>query len=348
MLTEKKNQHFIPKLYLRLFSINKKNLQIGLFYLPKEIYIKSADLKSQAKEDFFYGKDGSLEDDLSKLESLAAPSLKKIVETNILPNHGTDDYHKILTFSMIMGSRTKDSAEEINAMTDQMTKLWMQGHPEFTNEADKYTIRYENPAVIAVATTAKIIPVTFDLKIKLLVNTTTQPFITSDNPVIKYNQFLEQRKHFGGHVGLATKGLEIFFPISPTHMLCFYDDWIYKLGDKHKNVIHIANMADIDMLNSLQILNCFDHLYFNESISEFYLKQLCEKWEQKRILEYSQLKEVHTTKDEKGEGILYHGMRPNLQIKLQLSFIRQTKKAKHFVLDKNLPPLRNEKLKYVM
>lgn len=345
-MADKKKQHYIPKLYLKLFSINNENSQIALFFLPKELYKPSVPLKSQAKEDYFYGEDGTLEEDLSKLEALAAPCLKDIIKTTTLPKKLSEDYFKILSFSMIMASRTKDAAEEINAMTDQMAKLMMSGHDEFKDKLDDYVIRQKNAAAIAIATTAKSLSITFDLKLKLLINKTNLKFITSDNPVIKYNQFLEKRKHFGGHVGLATKGLQIFFPVSPTHMLCFYDEWVYKIGDKLKTIVDITDSEDIDKLNSLQILNCFDHLYFNSDISEPYIKQLYKKVNGKRILEYPQLKEVQKSKNENGEErVLYHSMRQNLNINLQLSFVTETKRAKRHVLNDYAAQLRNEGLR---
>lgn len=345
-MADKKKQHYIPKLYLKLFSINNENSQIALFYLPKDLYKSSVPLKSQAKEDYFYGEDGTLEEELSKLEALAAPCLKDIIKTAALPKKLSEDYFKILSFSMIMASRTKDAAEEINAMTDQMAKLMLSGHDEVKDKIDDYVIRQKNAAAMAIATTAKSLPITFDLKLKLLVNKTSLKFITSDNPVIKYNQFLEQRKHFGGHVGLATKGLQIFFPISPTHMLCIFDEWVYKIGDKLKNVVEITVLDDIDKLNSLQILNCFDHLYFNSEISEPYIRQLYKNVNSKRIVEYSQLKEVQKSKNKSGEErFLYHAMRQNLNIKLQLSFISQTKRAKRHVLNDYAAQLRNEGLR---
>lgn len=345
-MADKKKQHYIPKLYLKLFSINRENSQIALFYIPKELYKASVPLKSQAKEDYFYGEDGTLEEDLSKLEALAAPCLKGIIKTSALPKKLSEGYFKILSFSMIMSSRTKDAAEEINAITDQMAKLMMSGHDEFKDKIDDYVIKQKNAAAMAVATTAESLPITFDLKLKLLINRTSLRFITSDNPVIKYNQFLEQRKHFGGHVGLATKGLQIFFPVSPTHMLCFYDDWVYKIGDKLKTVVEITVAEDIDKLNSLQILNCFDHLYFNSDISERYIRQLYLKVNNKRIVEYSQIKELQKSKKENGEErVLYHSMKQNLNINLQLSFITQTKKAKKHVLNNYAAQLRNEALR---
>ena len=342
-MADNKKQHFIPKLYLKLFSNNSDNNQIGLFYIPKEIFKSSVPLKSQAKEDYFYGEDGVLEEDLSKLEAIAAPCLKDIINTTSIPQKVSDDYFKVLSFSMIMASRTKDAAEEINAMTDQMGKLIMSGNDEFKEKLDDYVLRYKNAAAIAIATTAKCLPITFDLKLKLLINKSRHYFITSDNPVVKYNQFLEERKHFGGHVGLATKGLQIFFPISPIHMLCFYDEWVYKIGDKLKTVVEMTNSEDIDKLNTLQILNSFDHLYFNNDISEFYIKQLFNKIGGKRMQDYSQLKEVHKTKNENGEErVLYHSMRQNLQINLSLSFVSQTKRAKRHVLSNYAAQLRNE------
>jgi hypothetical protein len=51
-----KNQHFVPKFYLRHFSADKKS--IHLLNLKSEKPIFGAPLKNQCSRDYFYGEDG--------------------------------------------------------------------------------------------------------------------------------------------------------------------------------------------------------------------------------------------------------------------------------------------------
>lgn len=345
-MTEKKNQHFVPRLYLRQFSINNENNKIGLFYLDKHLYKHAVPLKSQGKEDYFYGKDGVLEENLSKLESMAAPCLQSIITTNELPLKSSESYYKILIFSVLMANRTKDSAAQVKELSDKLAKEILSYGEENTEITGKYQIHPKNAAAMALEATFSKLPIAYDLKMKLIINNSNLKFLTSDHPVIKYNQFLNCRKHPGGNVGLAMKGLELFFPISPVHLLCIYDEWAYKVGDKCRDVIEIKSPLDIEKLNYLQFLNCYDHIYFSHEFSEYEIRKIYEKAKTKRLDEYSSLQKVHEYTDDKGlEHAQYHSYGHNLNINLQLSFITQTKRAKKHVLSDYFIQLRDENLR---
>lgn len=345
-MAEKKNQHYVPQMYLRLFSTNKDGARIGMFHLAKELYRAAIPLKHQAKEDFFYGRDGELEDGLSKLEMKTAPFLKAVISLSQIPPKNKEAYGWILLFTIILVNRTKDAVEKIKEASSKMINEIMKHDDRVKDKAGKYFIFPKDAAAMSVLSTTSQIHLATDLKMKLLINKTDLKFITSDHPVIRYNQFLEKREHPGGIVGLATKGLQIFFPISPEHMLCYYDDWIYKIGDRAQEVISINNRSDVDKLNYLQILNCHDHLYFNEAVPEHYIKDLYHRAKGKRIKEYSVFETTHSYFDAEGqEHIHYHSYGQDLKIKLDLSFITQTKKAKHHILSDYAVQLRNESLR---
>ncbi|MBA9076746.1 DUF4238 domain-containing protein [Rufibacter quisquiliarum] len=345
-MAEKKNQHYIPKFYLKHFSIEGNNSQIGLFYIEKEYYKKAVPLKSQAKEDYFYGSDGVIEEDLSKLESLVAPVLRKIDLTGSLPPKESAEYHNLLAFTILMSSRTKDSAEQMKEITDKLARELMSHEEQFKDKINDLRVYPENPAALALSGAVESIPVAYDLKAKVLINKTGTKLITSDHPVVKYNQFLEQRNHKGGNIGIATKGLQIFFPISPNKMLCFFDENIYKIGDRTKNSIELNNSNDIEKLNLLQVLNCYNHLYFNHEVTDRHIKVLYNKAKSKRNADYTTLRKASSYIDSEGqEHILYHSFGNNIEIKLLLSFIKQTKKAKQLVLNDYVVQLRNEALR---
>ncbi|WP_186429660.1 DUF4238 domain-containing protein [Clostridium sp. BSD9I1] len=71
-----KDQHYVPKFYLRNFSNNKKN--IGMFRHKDKKFILNASIKSVAYSIFLYGEDGKLENFLSKFESKCAEIIRKI------------------------------------------------------------------------------------------------------------------------------------------------------------------------------------------------------------------------------------------------------------------------------
>ena len=66
-----------------------------------------------------------------------------------------------------------------------------------------------------------------DLKVHL-VWSPHQVFLTSDNPIFKYNQYCEGVR-FSGVTGGGSRGLQIFVPLSPYLHLILYDDRTYRV-----------------------------------------------------------------------------------------------------------------------
>src|SRR5690606_17127565 len=116
-----------------------------------------------------------------------------------------------------------------------------------------------------------------DLNYKLLINKTEVSFISSDFPVVKYNQFLEKKKWNHGKTGYGNTGLQIFIPLNSKIILMLYDSTVYKVGFKKQPNLDISNKKDIDQLNILQILNSYSTLFFDEKITNHYITSLIEK-----------------------------------------------------------------------
>jgi hypothetical protein len=113
-----------------------------------------------------------------------------------------------------------------------------------------------------------------DLDYKLLLNNTDKPFISSDFPIVKYNQFLEQAKWQHSKTGYGTVGLQVFIPLNSELLLLFFDSGIYKVGDRKKKYLEISNVSDVDSLNTLQFINCFETVFFDEKAKEDYIKKI--------------------------------------------------------------------------
>ena len=90
-----------------------------------------------------------------------------------------------------------------------------------------------------------------DLSLKILRSPTPNTFICSDNPVVFYNQLLEDNSPYS-HCGVASKGLQIFVPISPRVTLIFYDKDVYQVGSSNDREILVLRTDDADQLNGLQ------------------------------------------------------------------------------------------------
>jgi hypothetical protein len=228
-------------------------------------------------------------------------------------------------------------------MVDKQVKMIFKEDPRFKDHIDDIVFGYENAASLALGITANILQITEDLHFKILLNETTIPFITSDNPVVKYNQFLEDRKTFGGITGFGAKGLQLLFPLHPRIYLIFYDADIYRVGNKKQRVITLSAKRDIDELNRLQVVNSGSNLYFNQQVDVQYCEGIiatAEKFLRPNKVNVNELKPVLSRKKES----LVHFYYEDVKTKFSISPISLQKRAKRYHLNGPQDHIRNPKL----
>lgn len=261
-----KKHHYVPRFYLKRFSSNKKS--ICLYNITHKRRIINANLRNQCYKDYFYGKEGSTEDALSGIENEASYLFKKIDEYGCLPPPMTDDHIIMALFIIIQHGRTKYQADALDEMHDKMFKQTFKEKIEAEIEGvnlDDFIVGIEDVSQYAVKLLGQYYPLLLDLNYKLLVNKTDVEFVTCDNPVVLYNQLLSFRK-IGSNTGLSSKGLQIFFPISPSKLIILYDTEIYRVGSESKFTIDITYTSDVYNLNVLQACSCYENIYFMNNI----------------------------------------------------------------------------------
>ena len=274
MNTEKKNQHYVPKFYLRNFSFLSNKKQIGVFNICNKIFTQTAKLKTQASKNFFYGCDGKIEDALSVVEGDLAKVINEIIETEFLPHKGTKEHKHLLEFVSLTDLRNPVKVEQMKNMFIGMKERLLELDPEV--DVKKFVPDFEHEEIIKVllSQSAGMIQNMIDLDYKLLVNKTNVPFVTSDFPVVKYNQFLEELKWPYSKSGYGTVGLQIVVPLNHKLLILFFDSNIYKAGDKKSFCLNVDEVKDVDSLNVLQFLNCFKTIYFDEKCQHAYVNKL--------------------------------------------------------------------------
>lgn len=276
-MTEKKNQHYIPKFYLRNFSFENNGKQIGVYNLSNEIFVRKAKLKTQGSKNFFYGQDGVIEDELANIENTLAQQLNKITSNEIIPRKLTKEHLNLLAFVCITDLRNPVKINSFRNGLSEMGKRLTELDPNIDLKNFIPTISHDDAVKMTMSNIPEVIEEILDLDFKILKNITKQPFLTSDFPIVKYNQFLESRNWSLSKSGYGLSGLQIIIPLNSELMLLFYDSEIYKVGDKKQKIVSINDLLDIENLNILQFVNCFESIFFNENTSEEYIRKLAIK-----------------------------------------------------------------------
>lgn len=331
-MADKQNQHYVPQFYLREFSFEYNRKQIGIFNIETNAYAPKAAIKFQASKKFYYGEDLTIENALSEIETLVVPTIQEIIRTKKLPKRNTESHFNLLTFVVLSFLRTTVHENSFNEGTEKMFKTIYSGHSDFKNERDDFNIQFSNSSVIGITQMDKLLPMGLDLSYKLLINDSMRPFITSDNPVVKYNTLLERKQIHGGIVGLGAIGLQVFLPINPDLTIMFYDHDSYSVGSFGISTFTLKNQAVVDDLNLLHFLNCERIIFFDDQADEDYIKQLHEK--SKIFTRANQaLVTEHEIRDKHGNTLpnsILHSTTTECRTRLNLPFVKTLSKGKKY------------------
>lgn len=343
-MAKKKNQHFVPQFYLKNFSIENNKKSIGLYNLEKELFVPNTSIKNQASEDFYYGKDGKIEEKLSHIENLLAPKISEIITTQELPKRESEEHIALLIHIIITEMRNPTNISQTQNSLSAMKEEILKFAPKSTeNEQLPLEISHEEAIELSFSAYEKVLPMCMDLEFKLLVNKTNSSLITSDFPVIKYNQFLENKKCNGSIVGYGALGLQIFLPLNPQFCILFYDPTVYKVGTRKSKILEL-NSDNINQLNLLHFINCKSNIYFNEKVNEKYIKELhnlSKKYEKANQTIASSHGVIKDGKVQKNEQII-HMRSSDILIGLNLNQIKNTRKANSINLGNKISPMRHK------
>ncbi len=273
-----KNQHYIPQFHLRRWSLDGK--VISLYNKNNQIFVDNKGaIKNLASRDYFYDTDGSVEKQLSIIESHVAPVYQKIIATESLSELVEDEIGILYLHIALFNERTAAAGEDYEKLVKAQIQTSLkvcQAHGRYleidaNTIKDKFKVQFQCSSSIRNGILSS--PLIEDLKLSLIKNTSDVEFLTSDYPVIRYNLWSIIRKLYSGW-GMCNVGLMFFLPISPKFALIAYDPVIYKIKNLQNNVVSINNKSAINEINSLMLLNSNENLFFSPNIPLHYIKRL--------------------------------------------------------------------------
>ena len=342
-MSQQKKQHYVPVFYLKEFSPDGK--RINLWNIRSKKKRLSVGLKGQCQKNFFYGDDRILEEKLGDIESRTSKVLKDVADKNRLPSIWHHDYKVLMRYILTQHLRTAYASEVMIDQTKQLKdflKNFKDHVPEhLEKEIDqKYEMIKQVAPQMGILSSFCGFDLISDLAIKLLINKTQTEFITSDHPVVLYNQLLHydpqiQQKIPIPKTGLGAKGIQLFFPISPTKVLLMYDDNVYSVGNNHKtNTVPIYHKQHVMDINMLQMCSGNQNIYFkNDTFDIDKLHKISEQYIQKALNDF------HATPEPKEEDFTDSEQRISqfvviaprgVYTNLNLSFIQLKPEAKQF------------------
>lgn len=252
-MASNKNQHFVPRCYLRAFTDQGKGKAINLFNLDRQQSIPRAPVKGQCSGDYFYGEDLQLETLLQSFEGEYATRLVAILAPDYQLTAGDEVF--LRRFWRLQYLRTEAASLRAVQMLQQMGN-------DLGGAAAEFKTTIKEAVQAAMYTFFAAADVVSDLKVRLVRNRTDRDFITSDNPAVMTNRWhLTDPRVKGVAPGLKNAGMIGLLPLSPEALCIIYD------GDLH-SIPHQAGwtdvtaVADVEAFNEHQALNCEANLYF--------------------------------------------------------------------------------------
>lgn len=331
-----KKHHYVPRFYLRQFARDGNSIDLFNFRLNRTI--SGANYKQQCYRDYMYGKEPETEKSLGQLEGVMAQLLRQILARGLLPPPFSPDHESLCVFTLLQSARTAYSADALDDAADGLWKKVFDKDPWFDPELLK-NVRIVNsdPANLAVFFMLRHYHLIMDLGYKLLLARPESVFITSDNPVVLYNQLLEHER-FGSATGLVSKGLQIFLPLSPSALLMFYDRDVYAVSPRDALTITVSEVADMTQLNALQVVAALENVYFSGSDANIYrVVEAGKRYRRpKKTLTFTTQERATPT----GSSQLIGTSRADIRTGLTLSFTKLLKPAKRWREDRMKPGLK--------
>lgn len=259
-MAEKKNHHYVPQSYQRLFSNDGKS--IGVYNIKKNLCINKSSIKNTMSKDYLYSKDLKIEDALGEIERLCMLAFHKIIDNHNYKLHDVEKLN-ILVYVMIQLGRTISMSEQLANNVNEMGLELFKRCSGVEDIDPHLCFRFNEPQLFSLSVYASMVVDNADLSFKLLTieDKCNSSFITSDNPVCIINPYFD----YLGYPGVKTlgyKGLCIIMPLSSKLSIILYDSGVYKLGTTKGNTITCDSKA-IDILNKIVANEAYEILVYN-------------------------------------------------------------------------------------
>lgn len=317
-----KRHHYVPRFYLNRFASAPRRIHI--FNLERRLTVQDASLRDQCWAHRLYGPDDSLERDIAIVEQGAALVLRRILESGAPPQPHSDDHSMLLGFLALQLSRTLAARAHTQRMSALLGNAAFDGSPP-----EDWTLSPAQAMDLALGSVGTMRSSLWDLRLLLVAAGGKDEFITSDNPVVKYNQYCEGIKYFGV-TGTACAGFQLYYPLSRHVALMLFDGGVYAAGNRRNRETVEATPEDVVQLNRLQMMSASSNVYFGIWSTRKTLPQLLNSVRKQRGMDRPHVNVATSDSDPMSE--LLHQYWPMPQLDLRLSFLSIKRNARRVPL----------------
>lgn len=276
-----KNQHYVPRCYLRRFAQNDKHVYV--FDKQTRNSFQSS-INGIAAGKYFYdlpqeavGPDGDVqatEKWLSMVEADLSKTVSGLLDTVRSLSPITDAQRHLMAFFMaVQFFRTMERRLLIEDLRNDQALFIKKAMIRMGRSVDEIEAAIKQDELVCLEETAAQVHAKTLMNPTLLRNTTTilerhiwmigvndtkHLFYTSDHPVVK-------RSHLS-HIplvgdGLGSPGIEIAFPLDPRHVIVMYERSIFKDAASLDGAIFQTTQDNVEYYNSLQVAQCHRQVY---------------------------------------------------------------------------------------
>lgn len=280
-----KNQHFVPRCYLRPFTLRAEDAAISLFNLDRMTLISNAPVKNQCSRDYFYGKDEQLEKAIQLIESGYGRALRDLIQNNRAFSEGNKIVFR--TFWLFQHLRTEAAAMRAVQMAEATRNL-----ADFS--PGEFDLGIKDAVQISCRAFADSMHEIDDLKFCIIKNKTGVPFVTSDNPAVLTNKWRLEKDRAPGHsFGMGSAGMLALLPITPKLLFLGYDGDVYSVPNE-RGIVEVKSARDVIALNQHQFLQCVANVYLHdarheEALSKYYSEIWSARPKVRHVIHYAQI-----------------------------------------------------------
>ncbi|EOC5443610.1 DUF4238 domain-containing protein [Vibrio parahaemolyticus] len=263
---EPKKQHYVPQFLLRNFALGKKK-RVHVYDLKAGKSFVSH-VRDIGHENNFYHhpyNGNEMEHALSELEAEVAPIIDGVLATSSIAHLSEEDQGILARFTIIQMMRVNAFREDLTEISDLILERFSDEDVVRGSQADKLLqeIASNNSKQSSIDMLwnlpEQLLPHLLDKHLSLQQAPKGSSFYISDNPIVKYNYFPQE---YRGNLGLALKGIEVHFPISPKYCLSYLCSEVVqdvrKSVERHHLAVVMNGEQVQDQTEALRLLNQID------------------------------------------------------------------------------------------